>query len=438
MEKKTIGGFIAALRKANGMTQKDLADRLNVSDKTISRWERDDGDPDLAAIPVMAEIFGVTCDELLRGERKSQEERAEAAEQSEPTAKGEKQRQRLLKSTLSKYQTYTYIAIGVSVVGMIVALICNLAFLQAILGFLFGAIFFAASIVCQAVFSNRALLSVEDAGLSDADLSDFKRNVYWLAEKSIGVTVCFIGFTLPLMLVDAFMGLGLDSLLIFGIPGMALFLLIYAIICWNLNGSHIRKGVYSLGEKESEKYWHNHNLKRKCVVGGAIALVCTLAFHAFGMEMIWSAANLSPGTTFEDYDSFVAYMEQDIPSWYDGYYADSNSGVAAIPVIPPSDSIGEETYYDENGNEISEEDFRRQTIRDKNGEVVCEYIQRNEQVARVRYEAKDGTVLPITVITESDNRVGWARYEAVNMIYCVLYPIELVAAFLVYMKKRAK
>ena len=43
MEKKTIGGFIAALRKANGMTQKDLAERLNVSDKTVSRWEREIG-----------------------------------------------------------------------------------------------------------------------------------------------------------------------------------------------------------------------------------------------------------------------------------------------------------------------------------------------------------------------------------------------------------
>ena len=437
MEKKTIGGFIAALRKANGMTQKDLADRLNVSDKTISRWERDDGDPDLAAIPVMAEIFGVTCDELLRGERKSQEERAEATEQSEPTATGEKQRQRLLKSTFSKYQTYTYIAIGVSVVGMIVALICNLAFLQAILGFLLGAIFFAASIVCQAVFSNRALLSVEDAGLSETDLSDFKRNVYWLAEKSIGVTVCFVGFTLPLMLVDAFMGLGLDSLLLFGIPGMVLFLLVYAIICWNLNGSHIRKGVYSLGEKESEKYWHNHNLKRKCVVGGAIALACTLAFHAFGMEMIWSAANLSPGTTFEDYDSFVTYMEQDVPYDYSSTSHAEHSAVP-IPADPPSDSVEDETWYDENGNEITEEEARRETLVDKNGDVVCEYIRRNDQVARVRYEAKDGTVLPITVITESDNRVGWARHEAVNMIYCVLYPIELVAAFLVYMKKRAK
>ena len=40
MEKKTSSGFIAALRKANGMTQKDLAEQLNVSDKTVSRWER--------------------------------------------------------------------------------------------------------------------------------------------------------------------------------------------------------------------------------------------------------------------------------------------------------------------------------------------------------------------------------------------------------------
>ena len=164
------------MRKANGMTQKDLAEQLNVSDKTVSRWERDEGTPDLSVIPVIAEIFGVTCDELLRGERKSPTERSDVSEESEMTPKGEKQLQRLLKSTLSQYQSRTYIAMGISGVGMIVALICNLAFLQAILGFLFGAIFFAASIVCQAVFSNRALLSVEDAGLSDADLSDFKRN----------------------------------------------------------------------------------------------------------------------------------------------------------------------------------------------------------------------------------------------------------------------
>ncbi|MBQ7916544.1 MAG: helix-turn-helix transcriptional regulator [Firmicutes bacterium] len=69
MEKKTIGQFIAILRKANGMTQKQLSEQLNVSDKAISRWERDESAPDLSLIPVLAEIFGVTSDELLRGER---------------------------------------------------------------------------------------------------------------------------------------------------------------------------------------------------------------------------------------------------------------------------------------------------------------------------------------------------------------------------------
>ena len=39
MEKKTIGALIAALRKANGMTQRELAEKLHVSDKSISRWE---------------------------------------------------------------------------------------------------------------------------------------------------------------------------------------------------------------------------------------------------------------------------------------------------------------------------------------------------------------------------------------------------------------
>ena len=96
MERKTIGGFIATLRKANGMTQKELAERLNVSDKTVSRWERDDGTPDLSTIPVIAEIFDVTCDELLRGERKSPSERVEMPEENETSPKGDKQRQRQL------------------------------------------------------------------------------------------------------------------------------------------------------------------------------------------------------------------------------------------------------------------------------------------------------------------------------------------------------
>ena len=161
MEKKTIGSFITALRKANGMTQKDLAEKLNVSDKTISRWERDDGTPDLSVIPVIAEIFGVTCDELLRGERYSPAERIRENDGNELTAKGEKQRQRLLKSTLSRYRAQTYIAIGISIVGVIVAIICNLMFSNDILCYMIGAIFLIISVICQAIFLTHALFIME-------------------------------------------------------------------------------------------------------------------------------------------------------------------------------------------------------------------------------------------------------------------------------------
>ncbi|MDD4096993.1 MAG: helix-turn-helix transcriptional regulator, partial [Oscillospiraceae bacterium] len=59
MDKKTIGSFIAALRKSTGLTQRELAEKLNVSDKAVSRWERDECAPDLSLIPAIAEILGV-------------------------------------------------------------------------------------------------------------------------------------------------------------------------------------------------------------------------------------------------------------------------------------------------------------------------------------------------------------------------------------------
>ena len=434
MEKKTIGGFIAALRKANGMTQKDLAERLNVSDKTVSRWERDDGAPDLAAIPAIAEIFGVTCDELLRGERKSPVERAEAAEENETSPRAEKQRQRLLKSTLSQYQNRTYIAMGVSIAGMIVALACNLAFLQALLGFFLSAVFFAASIVCQAIFVNKAFFSVEDAGLDAGILSDFKRKVIDLAKRSIGLTAAFIGFTFPLILVDAYVGLGSDSLLIWGTAGAAAFLLLYAIVLHFLNAFLLKRGVYSLSEKEAAAYRRNQKLKRACALILVILLAVTFVGHQFATS-IWGPYSIMDGTTFEDYDSFIEYMEQDVPASPGDYFNDGSTA-AEIPV--PSDEIETDThYYDEYGNEISEEEALTSRLKDKNGNVVCEYISRRSFVS-LRYTPKDGTVLPITVCTEDDLREARQTAAVRHVIFAAAYCIEILAIVLVYFRKRAK
>jgi len=66
MNKQTFGNMVATLRKQNGMTQLDLAEKMGVTDKAVSKWERDLSFPDVNSIPKLAEIFDVTVDELMQ------------------------------------------------------------------------------------------------------------------------------------------------------------------------------------------------------------------------------------------------------------------------------------------------------------------------------------------------------------------------------------
>ncbi len=70
MDAKSLGASIAEFRKKCGMTQSQLAEKLNISDKTVSRWENGLGFPEVTQFPVLAEIFGVTVDYLMTGKRK--------------------------------------------------------------------------------------------------------------------------------------------------------------------------------------------------------------------------------------------------------------------------------------------------------------------------------------------------------------------------------
>lgn len=66
-KKHKIGDTIAKLRKGKGWTQNELADKLQVSDKAISKWESNKGDPSIEFLPALAELFGVTLDYLMTG-----------------------------------------------------------------------------------------------------------------------------------------------------------------------------------------------------------------------------------------------------------------------------------------------------------------------------------------------------------------------------------
>ena len=72
MKKKTLGMMISSLRKENGMTQLELAEKMGVTDKAVSKWERDLSCPDVNTIPKLAEIFNISVDELMQVKADSQ------------------------------------------------------------------------------------------------------------------------------------------------------------------------------------------------------------------------------------------------------------------------------------------------------------------------------------------------------------------------------
>ena len=85
MEKHSVGQTIATLRKKQGWTQVELAEKLQVSDKAVSKWEKDDSYPSIEFLPVLASLFGVTIDYLITGIAKTEKAIANPPKKMEET-----------------------------------------------------------------------------------------------------------------------------------------------------------------------------------------------------------------------------------------------------------------------------------------------------------------------------------------------------------------
>lgn len=436
MEKKTIGGLIAALRRANGMTQKELAEKLNVSDKTVSRWECDDGLPELSLVPVIAEVFGITCDELLSGTRRSPQQREQDAVGSEQLQeKSDKQRVRILKKSTSQYKLLSWIAAGVSIVGFVIAVIINFGFLNAVLAFGAAMILFVAAVIVQAAAVNRAFLAVDDAQLPDEMLYPYNRNVVKTAEFSFGLTAILFASVCPLLFVlgsnfQSSSGLNADSFLLCGGIAAAAVLIPVFFICRRCNASCIEKGLWKLEEKEEAKYRHNTRLQN--IVCGSLAgvLLVTALLHV----LLAQPAALKEGTVFNDYESFVEFMERDEKCDRNGNLIPKTTENSPVP----SEKAENDTaiWYDENGNEITEEQALTRQLTDIDGNVVCTYLERNENYSGMTYTPKKGTVLPITVYTRQDWQKAREKAAQFHVIFAVIYIAQVSTAAVVYQKKR--
>jgi transcriptional regulator with XRE-family HTH domain len=69
MNSTKIGYFIAECRKEKQITQQELADMLNITNKAVSKWETGNGLPDITILTKLASILGVSVDEILKAEK---------------------------------------------------------------------------------------------------------------------------------------------------------------------------------------------------------------------------------------------------------------------------------------------------------------------------------------------------------------------------------
>ena len=74
MDKERTGQLITELRKEKGLTQKQLAEALNVTDKAVSKWERGLSFPDISMLEPISQTLDISIMELLAGERKGEDE----------------------------------------------------------------------------------------------------------------------------------------------------------------------------------------------------------------------------------------------------------------------------------------------------------------------------------------------------------------------------
>lgn len=378
MEKKTIGSFLSALRKANGLTQRQLADQLHVSDKAVSRWERDESAPDLTLIPVIADLFGITSDELLRGGR--------SGHQSAPEGKTEKQMQYLLKHTWTKHRIYCCISGTVALLGLIGAIIMNDVLLRAHLGFFVGLVFFIIAAVCQIIFVilGRSAIDWEDCPVYLT--APVRKKMILLSELVFGLIIALFSGCLPLILLpdSPFQGLGATGWLIYGICFAAFFTVLWGILCAVINQ---KQGLWRKID------WHcpANRLRLRWLKKAALILAAILTFHLASATLISQNYHLLVrGTQFYSWDDFRRYMET--PTDTDGtpltFQTVEGNGIETVYV-----------YKNQHGNPVAlrKEDVT-QILYDTDSEdtELVRYRHLNRQIVSVRLNKGN---LPVQVFT---------------------------------------
>ncbi len=423
MEKKTIGKFISALRKANGLTQKELGEKLFVSDKTVSRWECNECTPELSLIPSIAEIFGITADELLRGERSapgSSEDREES--ESRHRAKSDKQFCLMLDLRKRKYKNLTLISFGITIIGFLAAVVVNLGFSSGWIAFCLAAAFCVVSEISQICFAINAFIAFsEDTAPYKEKIQGANASILRAAVVISFINACTLTFCLPLVTLISGANEGLLFLswlgngLLFAFIALVVFYVLYVLL--------IRKPLL---EKTEIAYEGRHLEDKKLLLksllrAGVIALslaVCICVWYIIDWQSFLKEQ------TFDNCADFKAFMESDYIEWYKETY-----GTVLYNGVEVSDD-----YYH------SLEGYGKMYfgITNAQGEEICSYYCNPDLYWKIEFTPIANDKMPVRVVTSQAVMRATNLFQSVETALYLLILADFIAYAGVYISKLRK
>ena len=390
MEKRTMGKFIAVLRKANGMTQQELGDKLMVSDNTVSKWERDERMPDISLLPAIAEIFGITTDELLRGERNNPEREGHGTEETETKqrAKSDKQLKNMLNKKMRIYNSLTCVSVAITALGLIVGFLFVLYLQQYLMSAIcFG--FMVAAQVCQIVFANNALIRPDEDEQYSNQIGKFNLRVIdtvaWFTMANISIVVCFV-----LILIELF-GDFLGAGCIIAIT-LALAEIIYVVYALAVRKAFEKRGFIVLADEKAKVIKCNRNLlKKMSLICGVGALVLVSVGHGIiGSPPFFLNRYYQK---FEDVQEFKAYIEGEYDAMCEEVKAD----------FYIENEFGELVLLEEEYNAYCEGEKEYYEIKSSDGTVLCEYYCQRILSYQVKVDYDNDGNIEISYLSWADN-----------------------------------
>lgn len=399
MNKKTMGEFIYELRCEKGMTQKKLAELLYVSDKAVSRWERDESMPYVTVLPEIARVFGITVDELLNGERNCTTKQNDNIN---------------IEGNLKKFNKLFFLSFIIICVGILIVIAFDMFIKLGFVGYLISCALLLISMIVRIICANRLLIyNVKE------DEEGLKKYNNIINNKLKQLIIVYIGILCALLPYSVGYGTSLKfSAVIAYCP--ILFLigvsLAYFIIEKIVIKSLITKGLYFIND--NEKYKKQIKSLNISSLLFSIILIIVIITKFIVNDMTFVDGN---ELTFEEYK---IYIEDGLE--YEVFQEELYD--TCLVKITNGDNIGKivtcHIVRDDEGNEL----FRY--VENKN-----EYINPLDQIVNTVINIKERNVITYTMQNQIDNDVIILN---INITLLAITYIGLIGSITCYLisKKR--